>query len=358
VNVIRVKDLNRLVQPPVTLTVNGHPGRRATALAAAVVALLTVPTPAVAQPNAPDALARYEELSREAERLHEEHLKAQDDLKAKQGELDRANADLAEATRLGDRARADQEALRGQVDLLTEASFEGARFTQLSALLVSDTQQDFLNRMSALGVLAADNDEALGRMTVAVDTAERATASAQDAQRRAASAAGEADRLVTDLTDRRTAVDRQVADARAQYRSLSAADKAVLAAPGDTSNVAVPSGAAGAALNFALAQRGERYVFGSNGPDTWDCSSLTQAAYREAGVTIGRTTYVQATAGRAVTRAQVQAGDLIIYYAGQSHVAMAVDNVRAVHASTEGVPVKIADIDSIGPISVIRRLVG
>jgi cell wall-associated NlpC family hydrolase len=149
-----------------------------------------------------------------------------------------------------------------------------------------------------------------------------------------------------------------VSDARAQYRSLSSTDKAVLAAPGDTSAVAVPAGAAGAALRFALGERGKPYVFGSNGPNSWDCSSLTQAAYRAAGVTIGRTTYVQATVGRAVTRAQVQPGDLIIYYSGQSHVAMAVDNVRAVHASTEGIPVKIADIDSIGPISVIRRVVG
>ncbi|WP_143532244.1 C40 family peptidase [Saccharothrix sp. ALI-22-I] len=337
---------------------NGHPGRRSTALAAAVVALLTVPTPAVAQPNASDALATYEGLAREAERLHEEHLKAQDDLKAKQGELDRANADLAGATAVGDQARADQEAFRGQVDVLTEASFEGARFTQLSALLVSDSQQDFLNRMSALGVLAADNEEALNRLSVAVDTAEQATADAQDAQQRAVTAAGEAQQLVTDLADRKTAMDRQVSDARAQYRSLSSTDKAVLAAPGDTSAVAVPAGAAGAALQFALGQRGKPYVFGSNGPNSWDCSSLTQAAYRAAGVTIGRTTYVQATVGRAVTRAQVQPGDLIIYYSGQSHVAMAVDNVRAVHASTEGVPVKIADIDSIGPISVIRRVVG
>ncbi|MEU4744014.1 glycoside hydrolase, partial [Actinosynnema sp. NPDC023658] len=180
---------------------NAHPGRRAAALAAAVVAVLAVPAPAVAQPTESDALARYEELSREAERLHEEHLKAQDDLRAKQGELDRANADLAEATRLGDRAAADQEAFRGQVDLLTEASFEGARFNQLSALLVSDSQQDFLNRMSALGLLAADNDEALGRMSAAVEDAERATAGARDAQQRAATATGEAERLVTDLAD-------------------------------------------------------------------------------------------------------------------------------------------------------------
>lgn len=62
--------------------------------------------------------------------------------------------------------------------------------------------------------------------------------------------------------------------------------------------------------------------------------------------------------GRAVSRNDAKAGDPIIYYADQHHVAMAVDNVRAVHASTEGVPVKIADINSIGPINVIRRLEG
>jgi cell wall-associated NlpC family hydrolase len=56
-----------------------------------------------------------------------------------------------------------------------------------------------------------------------------------------------------------------------------------------------------------------------------------------------------------VSRGEVQPGDLIICYSGQSHVAMAVDNVRALRASTEGVPAKIA---YIGPISVIRRIVG
>ncbi|WP_433262854.1 NlpC/P60 family protein [Actinosynnema sp. CS-041913] len=357
-NVIRVKDLNRLVESPVTPGVTPHPGRRLAALAAVAVTAFTLPGTASAQPTASDALQRYEDLSREAERLHEEHLRAQDDLTAKRGELDRADADLTEAARLGDRARADQDLFRGQVDVLTEASFEGASFTQLSALLVSDSQQDFLNRLSALDVLAADSGEALDRLSAAVDATERATSGARDAQSRASRATDEAQRLVDDIADRKTAMDRQVSDARAQYRSLSAADKAVLAAPGDTSAVDVPAGAAGAALEFALAQRGKPYVFGSNGPNSWDCSSLTQAAYRAAGVPIPRTTYTQAAVGRSVTRAQVQPGDLIIYYSGQSHVAMAVDGVRAVHASTEGVPVKIADIDSIGPISVIRRVVG
>jgi len=118
------------------------------------------------------------------------------------------------------------------------------------------------------------------------------------------------------------------------------------------------SGSVETVISFLEAQLGDAYVFGSNGPDSWDCSSLVQAAYRSAGVSIPRVTYDQAKIGRGVSRGEVAPGDLIIYYSGQSHVAMAVDNVRAVHASTEGIPVKVANIDSIGPISVIRRVVG
>jgi cell wall-associated NlpC family hydrolase len=333
-----------VVSHPVQRTMRG-------ALAAAAVAAAVAgfaPTPAAADPalppNASEALKKYTELTGEAEKLNEEHLRAQGDLTAKQGELDKANTDLAQA-------RQAEEQLRGQVDLLTEASFEGARFNQLSALLVSDSQQDFLNRMSALGVLAGDNAEALAGLS-------DAAAKADDAQRRTKDATDGAAKLVADIEQRKADLDGQVTEARTQYARLSSSDRAVLGSQGDTSAIAVPAGTAGAALQYALAQRGDAYVFGSNGPDTWDCSSLMQASYREAGVSIPRATYGQAGAGRSVSRNEVKPGDLIIYYADQHHVAMAVDNVRAVHASTEGVPVKIADIDSIGPISVIRRIEG
>jgi peptidoglycan DL-endopeptidase CwlO len=337
------------------------PGNRTrrTAVAAAVITAASALMPqAAAQPSQSDALAKYNDVTRQAEELNQQHLKAQDDLKAKQGELDKANSDLQKAGQVADAAKADEEQFRGRVDVLTEASFEGARLNQLSALLVSDSQQDFLNRMSAMSMLVADNNEAMQKLSAALDAAQQAQASAQDAQKRAAEATDGAAKLVNDIAGKKSAMDQQVTTARNQYQSLTGAQKATLSNPGDQSPVNVPAGAAGAALNFALAQRGEPYVFGANGPNQWDCSSLMQQAYKAAGVNIPRTTYDQAKLGRAVTRAQVAPGDLVIYYSGQSHVAMVVDNVRAVHASTEGVPVKIADIDSIGPISVIRRVVG
>ncbi len=328
-----------MVSQPSRRTVRG-----ALVATAAVVAAALPTAPATAQPSATDALKKYNELSEQASKLNQDHLKAQGDLAAKQGELDKAKGDLAVAQKA-------EESLRGQVDLLTEATNSGARFSQISALLVSDSQQDFLNRMSAINILAADNAESLQKLQDAVNAADNATKTANEATEASK-------KLLAEIETKKTELDKQLADAKAQYNSLSQSVRNQLANAGDMSNISVPPGTAGKALEFALAQRGKEYVYGSNGPDTWDCSSLIQAAYRYAGVSIGRTSYAQAAAGRAVSPSEIKAGDIIVYYSSQSHVAMAVDGVRAVHASTEGVPVKIADIQSIGPISVVRRIEG
>ncbi|MGW4211982.1 NlpC/P60 family protein [Lentzea sp. NPDC004789] len=311
---------------------------------AAVVAAALPTAPATAQPSAADALKKYNELSEQASKLNQDHLQAQSDLEAKQRELEKAKGDLATAQKA-------EEALRGQVDVITESTFEGARFNQISALLVSDSQQDFLNRMSAINILAADNAEAMKKLTDAVNAADNATKTANEATETSK-------KLLGEIEQKKAELDKQLAEAQNQYRSLSQSVRNQLANSGDMSNISVPPGTAGKALEYALQQRGKMYVYGSNGPDTWDCSSLIQASYRYAGVTIGRTSYAQAAAGRPVSRSEVKAGDIIVYYSSQSHVAMAVDGIRAVHASTEGVPVKIADIDSIGPISTIRRIEG
>ncbi len=322
----------------------GHRAARTTAFAAVIAATVVSMPSAHAQPAAADALKTYTDLTQQAEKLSQDHLKAQ-------GDLAKANAVVGAATEAERKALAESEQFRNQVDVLTEATFEGARFNNISALLTSSSQQDFLERMQAMNIIATDQNEAVARLDATLSAAQKARTDA-------ATAAGAAEKFAADVSTRKAAMDQQVTAARTKYQSLSVPQKQTLKAPGDQSSVPVPAGAAGVALNFALGERGKPYVFGSNGPNSWDCSSLMQAAYRAAGVSIPRVTYDQAKVGRAVTRGAVAPGDLVIYYSGQTHVAMVVDSVRAVHASTEGVPVKIADIDSIGPISVIRRVVG
>ncbi|MFJ5992403.1 NlpC/P60 family protein [Lentzea sp. NPDC092896] len=324
-----------------------------------VLLLLLSATPAVSSAAQPADPARaYADLTAQATKLNEEVLRAQEDLVQRKAELDRATATVSAAQQVERQAKRDEDDFQGQVDLIAQASFEGARFNQLSALLVADSQQDFLIRLEMMRVLAADKAESLARLSGAVEKARQAHQVAENARARAAETTAAAEKLKSDLDGRNQALQAQITEVRSALTRLPAPVVTQLRDPGDRSQVSVPSGAAGLALNFALGQRGDDYQYGATGPDRWDCAGLTMKAYAAAGFTIPRTSGGQAGVGRAVSRGEVRAGDLIIYYSSRSHVAMAVDNGRAVHASTEGQPVKIAPIDAIGPIAVIRRIEG
>jgi peptidoglycan DL-endopeptidase CwlO len=106
------------------------------------------------------------------------------------------------------------------------------------------------------------------------------------------------------------------------------------------------SGAAQKAVQTALAQIGDPYVWAAGGPDAFDCSGLTSYAWAAAGVSLPHSSAQQYGYGTHIARSQVRAGDLVFFYSPISHVGIAINNSQMVHASTYGVPVKVADIDS------------
>jgi cell wall-associated NlpC family hydrolase len=67
---------------------------------------------------------------------------------------------------------------------------------------------------------------------------------------------------------------------------------------------------------------------------------------------------MQSTMGTPVSRAALRPGDLLFFYSPVSHVGIYIGNGQMVHASTSGVPVKTASIDSMGSFSGARRIVG
>ncbi|MFF5182740.1 NlpC/P60 family protein [Streptomyces sp. NPDC000345] len=94
------------------------------------------------------------------------------------------------------------------------------------------------------------------------------------------------------------------------------------------------------ALAFARAQIGKPYVWGATGPDSYDCSGLTQAAWKAAGVTLPRTTYDQVNAGTTVSLADAQPGDLVFFYDDISHVGLYIGNGMMIHAPKPGAYVR------------------
>ncbi|MGW0731047.1 NlpC/P60 family protein [Streptomyces sp. NPDC002851] len=111
--------------------------------------------------------------------------------------------------------------------------------------------------------------------------------------------------------------------------------------------VTAPNARAEQAISFAYEALGSPYVWGATGPDAYDCSGLTQAAYRSAGVSLPRTTYTQINAGRPVSRSELAPGDLVFFYSSISHVGLYVGNGQMIHAPNPGAPVRLAPVDSM-----------
>ena len=104
-------------------------------------------------------------------------------------------------------------------------------------------------------------------------------------------------------------------------------------------------------IEFAKAQIGDPYVWGGNGPNSWDCSGLMVGAFRTVGVSLPRTSRAQFTVGSPVAYGQWAPGDLLFFGSSASsihHVVLYIGNGQIIHASTFGVPVKMALVSGGG----------
>ncbi|WP_218952175.1 C40 family peptidase [Amycolatopsis anabasis] len=338
-----------------------HPVKRVVSGALAACAVITVVSagaPATAAPsphpqNPPsgssEALVKYRELAGQAEKLNEEYLTAKENLTAKQGEYDKATQDLEAAKQAGVKASGDEQVFRVDVDRLAGASFtSGAQLGKLSALLSGTSAQDFLERSSALDLLAAKKNEALSKLTGAVQQFTAAQQQATDAQARAQAAKEAAAKLVTDIEARKKALEDQIKQLDAADRQLSAADRAAQRDPGGEvpGSVKAPGPAAQAAVNAALSRIGKPYRLSATGPNEFDCSGLTSWSYRQAGIGIPRTASQQQGFGASISRDQLQPGDLVFYGSPAYHVGMYIGAGKMVHAPQPGEVVKVSPLQS------------
>jgi hypothetical protein len=125
--------------------------------------------------------------------------------------------------------------------------------------------------------------------------------------------------------------------------------------------VAAPSVAT--AIKAAEAKLGSPYVYGAEGPSTFDCSGLMVWAWEKAGVTLPRTSQEQAKYGTPVPLSKIRPGDLVTSNWGEgpsSHVGMYIGGGKLIHAPRPGSKVKVANLDANyrSKINSVRRVPG
>ncbi|MEZ0090501.1 NlpC/P60 family protein [Streptacidiphilus sp. EB129] len=278
-------------------------------------------------------------------------------------QLQQAQTDEAELQVLVDNAQAGVEAGNVVAGQLAAAEYRNGGNSQLGELLFANDPQAALHAEELLAMVGKSQAEFL-------DQLKTDRVNLTQAQSAAAVARGHAAQLLAAQAVARDAINKQLQSVEQQVSTLTGAQQQELSLleqkEADAAQLAFlasgilgkdgtkPSAAGAAAVSFAFQQLGKPYVWGGAGPDVFDCSGLTSQAWLHAGVPIPRTSEEQWAQLTHVPLSALRPGDLIIYFAGASHVAIYIGDGLVIQAPRPGAFVDVAPIAQNPILGAVR----
>ena len=337
-----------------------------------------------------DALAKLNELSRQAERtteaMHSAQLDLDNKLAAQQDAESKHTADQAAF----DKATSELATFQSAVDKFAAAQYMGGRTSGMDAMLTADSPQRLIDQLAVQRVMAYEMSVQMNSYRTVGDQAAKAQEASAKSAAEAKTAAEQAAAVRADLQSKQSQLQVQMAIVKSQYQALTPGQREALAAlppappppveaappaPEDPAIVAAPPGGIppgdvappeGAiapeaptgegtlAVQAALTRIGSPYSWGGSGPGQFDCSGLVMWAFQQAGISLPHSSQALARGGQPVEMSQMQPGDVVNYYSDASHTAIYIGDGMMVHASTYGTPVQVAPVNN-APIYNVRR---
>ncbi|EWS94494.1 C40 family peptidase [Streptomyces filamentosus] len=315
---------------------------------------------ALAAPEAPRSVAALlRELQtryQAAEEASETYNATAEKLKQRTAQLKKVNADLA-------KARSALEVSRGDAGRLAREQYQGrTEFSAYLRLLLAHDPQQALDQSHVVGRLAANRAATVDRLTDAARRADRLAAASRKAL-------DQQKKLAARQKKQRDAVNGKLREVEGLLATLSeeqinqlagleqqGVDKAQreLVASGALSSTRPPTRQGGDAVAYAVRQIGKPYVWGAEGPDSFDCSGLTSQAWSAAGRTIPRTSQEQWKQLPRVPVSALRPGDLVIYFPKATHVALYIGDGLVVQAPRPGAKVKVSPLASNPLLGAVR----
>jgi peptidoglycan DL-endopeptidase CwlO len=244
------------------------------------------------------------------------------------------------------RANAAYTQAQNELSATIAMQYESGAFSTTGALLSSDSGQSYLNSLNTLSAVSTHSAQVVQQAV----TTKAAAAAAQTAAKQAA---GRAVSARDSLNQQRTTVQAQMAKLRTTLASLTAAQRGTYyrisnpsVAATSIPNIPAPNARAATAVAFAKAQVGKPYVWGASGPNSYDCSGLTMASWRAAGVSLPHSSAQQYGYGTHIPESALQPGDLVFMYSPISHVTIYIGGGLLVSAPQTGQDVSIVPLSA------------
>jgi cell wall-associated NlpC family hydrolase len=336
---------------------------RLRSIASVAIALIAIASPLFLAPSA-EAAQTLAQVQARVRQLEEEATTAAEGAQEAKVKLASLNRTLAGVQAKREIQSQSVSAISKSLSAIAVEQYKTGGLSQSLELLFSSNPALYLSAAGSLEAITRKQSVELRkfqaakqRLTATSLTVNDKLALVQAAQKklaaqsaRAAAKLAEAESLLSKLKKE----DRERL-ARLAEQEEDADQKSSLAAAKALSGV---SGRGGKALQYALKQIGDRYVFGAAGMTTWDCSGLTMRAFQTAGVSLPHSSRAQYSYGKSVKRSELKAGDLVFFGRPISHVGIYLGGGKMVHAPRSGSRVKVASASNLGrkPYVGARRL--
>ncbi|MGW6391429.1 NlpC/P60 family protein [Streptomyces sp. NPDC055103] len=250
------------------------------------------------------------------------------------------------------RKQGELNELRDRIGSVAAGQYRSGGLDPALQLFLSDDPDSYLERASALG-RAGDRQTAQLQQFLAQRRA------LQQQREEASGKLRDLDAVQKELGGRKSEIQGRLREAQRLLSTLSAKERARIeqeedradraSARVDLGNEASASGRAAAAFAAAKSRVGMPYVWGASGPGSFDCSGLTSWAFRQADVSIPRTSQAQAGVGTRVdSLSALKPGDLIIMRTDLSHVGFYAGNGQILHSPKPGSQVRYESIARSG----------
>ncbi|MFJ2953179.1 NlpC/P60 family protein [Streptomyces sp. NPDC087270] len=277
------------------------------------------------------------------------------------------------AARKIDKQLADQKSAvadsRAQLGLMATQMYRNGGVSPYLSLLSGQTPQDFFGQRHVLGQMAQQQRSVLGQLTSgeaklktlntqaqkALDTAEQAQTVAGTKQKDVQAHLKQVEQMLAGLTGVQIAELQKLEQEDTDKAQRELMDSKAL---GGDPALRAPSQAGDRAIGYAFDQLGKPYVWGAQGPDSFDCSGLTSQAWAHAGTVIPRTSEQQWAQLPHVPLALLRPGDLVIYFKGASHVALYIGDGLVIQAPRPGSYVKVSPIAANPILGAVRPDLG
>ncbi|MEU6223834.1 NlpC/P60 family protein [Streptomyces sp. NPDC047042] len=312
------------------------------AATAGTVSLLPTQGHAAPKPTVDEVRKQVAELYEEAEAPTEEYNAALEEKKKLQKEAGRAQEQVATQ-------QAGINELREAMGPLAAAQYRDGGLDPSMRLFLSADPDDYLDKAEALSRLSARQVSMLSGLESRRRELAQTRAEAQEkltaAEQARKQLAGKKEEIQGKLREARQLLNSLTAEQRAVLKAKEAeADRAAGTSSSSATYSGPASGRARVVIDFLYAQLGKPYEWGSTGPNSYDCSGLTGAAWRAAGVSLPRTVQEQYSAGRQVARSDLQPGDIIYWYNSSQHNGVYIGDGKAIHAPRTGKNIEITPL--------------